>query len=138
MNKLELAKGGITFIGAYLMLLFGDFNTVFKVLLVLMILDYATGLLKAIHNKKVDSRIGLKGITKKIMIICVIALANMIDIIIKANGMTIDYIRDLTIMFYSVNETISILENVGEFIEIPDYIRKVLAQLNGKGGKDNE
>ena len=100
-----------------------------------MIMDYITGILKAINKKELDSRIGLIGITKKVMIICIVAVANMIDIIIKANGLNIDYVRDLTIMFYAVNEVISILENAGEFIEIPDFIKKVLAQLNGKGDK---
>jgi len=131
----NLIKGGISFIGAYLLLLFGDFNTAFKVLLALMIMDYITGILKAINKKELDSRIGVIGITKKVMIICIVAVANMIDIIIKANGLNIDYVRDLTIMFYAVNEVISILENAGEFIEIPDFIKKVLAQLNGKGDK---
>ena len=131
----NLIKGGISFVGAYFLLLFGDFNTAFKVLLALMIMDYITGILKAINKKELDSRIGLIGITKKVMIICIVAVANMIDIIIKANGLNIDYVRDLTIMFYAVNEVISILENAGEFIEIPDFIKKVLAQLNGKGDK---
>ena len=81
----NLIKGGISFIGAYFLLLFGDFNTTFKVLLALMIMDYITGLIKAIHKKEVDSRIGIIGITKKIMILCIIAVANMIDIIFNHN-----------------------------------------------------
>ena len=136
MDKSIMIKSGLAIILAYVSTLFGSIDLTLKVLLVCMIFDYITGIVKAFILKELDSRKGLIGIAKKVFILVVVIIANMLDKIISANGLNLDFVRDITIMFYIVNEIISILENVGEFIEIPDFIRNALAQLK-KGGNNN-
>ncbi|MGL5973441.1 MAG: phage holin family protein [Oscillospiraceae bacterium] len=98
-------------------------------------LDYLTGILKAIYNKKLSSEIGFKGIFKKIFIFVIVAMAVQVDVITGA----VIPLRDITVLFYISNESISLLENAAEFLPIPENIKDVLLQLrNKKETKNNK
>ncbi|MBU3145605.1 phage holin family protein [Clostridium sp. CF012] len=49
--------------------MFGVWDTAIIVLLAFMVLDYATGLIKAYVNKEISSDVGLKGIARKSLIL---------------------------------------------------------------------
>ena len=106
----------------------GGFDMLLGVIITLVVLDYLTGILKAIYNKKLSSEVGYKGIIKKIFIFIVIATAYEVQ---KVTGNNIP-LREMTLMFFITNEAISLLENAGEFIPIPDKLRDVLIQLRDK------
>lgn len=99
-------------------------------------LDYITGVLKAIHNKKVNSLIGLKGIIKKFGYLIVVGVAVVLDRITGDTGA----IRTLVIYFFIANDGISILENWGGMgLPLPQKIFDVLEQLkNESNPKDDE
>lgn len=98
-------------------------------LLIVMILDYITGVLSAIYNKKLNSKIGLKGILKKVSYLCIIALSVIIDNITGQIGV----IRNLIIYFFVANDGISIIENIGKMnINLPKKLIDVLEQLKNK------
>ena len=107
----------------------GGFDTLFVILCLLMVIDYVTGIMKGIYNKNLDSRIGLFGILKKLVIILIIVVAVCIDKLFILKGVEHEFIRDIVIMFYVINEIISILENVGVFVPVPNKIKKILEQL---------
>lgn len=115
--------------------LFGTFDEIFISLLFLMALDMASGLIKAVKNKNLNSEKTFIGIAKKIFILLLIAVSVRIDAICTAKGLNIDIVRDMVIMFYIINETISIIENAGEVIPIPDKLKDILQQLKDKGEK---
>lgn len=121
-----VAGGMITYV-------FGAFDAMLITLLVLMAVDYISGIIKGIYNKKLSSDIGWHGLLKKGATLCVVALAHMVQHLL---GDTVG-IRDIVIMFYVANEGLSILENVAEVSTvIPEQLREVLMQL--REGKDNE
>ena len=95
------------------------------VIFTLVILDYLTGVLKAIYNSRLSSEVGRKGIIRKVFIFIVIATAYEIQ---KVIGNTIA-LREMVIMFFIANEAISLLENISEYIPIPEQLKKVLIQL---------
>ena len=101
-------------------------------LVALIIIDYVTGVVKAIYNKNLSSEIGFKGICKKVLILCVVALAVVLQ---REIGLPI---REVTICFYIANEGLSLVENVAEVIPIPEKIKSILLQLREKGTKDKE
>ena len=106
----------------------GDIDLMLKMLVCVMIVDYITGVFNAIYNKNLSSRIGFKGILKKLCILSVICLSNLAG---KAVG--IAELRCIAISFYMANEAISILENAGEMgIPFPDKLKDVLKQLGKK------
>jgi toxin secretion/phage lysis holin len=111
----------ITFI-AYL---FGGFDVMFQVLMFCIVTDYITGLMAAFYLGKLNSKVGFKGILKKIAILMVVALAVEIG---RVTGM--DAVRGLIMGFYIANEGISILENVGR-MDVPylSKLKDILEQL---------
>ena len=104
----------------------GGWDVALQVLITVIILDYITGVCKAISDKKVNSSVGLKGIVKKIGYLIVVALSVILD---KTTGNT-GAIRTLVIYFFVANEGISILENWGGMgLPLPKKIFDVLEQL---------
>ena len=95
------------------------------VIFTLVILDYLTGVLKAVYNSRLSSEVGRKGIIRKVFIFIVIATAYEIQ---KVIGNTIA-LREMVIMFFIANEAISLLENISEYIPIPEQLKNVLIQL---------
>lgn len=111
----------------------GDMGLLYA-LIVLMILDVITGIAKAIKNKNLWSRKSLFGYSRKIMVFCIIILANTIDQILNLNsGLLI-----VTIFFYIANEGLSIIENCTEMgVIVPEQIGDKLEQIKNKKGDDN-
>ena len=109
------------------------YDTLFKALLIFIVLDYLSGIMRAIYNKKLSSKIGAKGIIKKIGYIVLIVVVEILDILLKDNG----YLRNIIIYMFIANEGISILENWSAMgIKVPDIIKDKFSNL--KGGDDDE
>lgn len=118
--------GGI--LGGFLCSLLGGYDSILKALIVLVVLDYITGLLKAISTKTLSSAIGFKGLIRKIVIFIIVATAVVIQGVV---GDSIP-LRDITIVFYVCNESISLLENASEFIPLPKKLKDTLIQIRDK------
>ena len=109
------------------------YDTLFKDLLIFIVLDYLSGVMRAIYTKKLSSKIGAKGIIKKIGYIVLIVVVEILDILLKDNG----YLRNIIIYMFIANEGISILENWSAMgIKVPDIIKDKFSNL--KGGDDDE
>lgn len=107
--------------------LFGPFNELLTAIMICIGIDYITGVVRAVIKKKVRSDIGAKGIAKKVGILCIIALANVIDVyVLKMN----DALRSCIIVYYIANEAISITENLaGIGLPIPNKLKSILDEL---------
>jgi len=112
-------------VGGFICKHLGGWDMLLGVIVTLVVLDYLTGVLKAIYNKQLSSEIGFRGIIKKVFIFIVIAVAYEIQ---KVIGDSIA-LREMTLMFFIANEAISLLENVSEYIPIPEKLKDVLIQL---------
>ena len=124
-NGLTWIKCVFGALSAFISYIFGGVDVLLSALLFCIVADYITGILAAIYNKTLNSEVGYKGIIKKVGILIIVALANVIS-----NATGADAIRALVIGFYIANEGISILENAGR-MNIP-YLKKlriVLEQL---------
>lgn len=110
--------------------LIGEFDGLYKALLVLIIADYITGVIVAIVKKQLSSEVGAKGIAKKILMLIVVAVANVLDVQIIGGGAGL---RNITIIFYAANEVISLLENTGKLgLPYPPKLLDVLEQVKNK------
>ena len=127
-NVLAYIKWGIAGLSALLTYLFGGFDMILSVLLVFVVIDYITGVVGAFCNHNVSSEVGFKGIAKKFLLLCVVAVAHLVG---QATG--IAEIRSFVIGFYIANEGISILENAGKLgVPLPKKLIDVLEQLKSK------
>lgn len=131
MEKLKYIVAGI---GTGFTWLFGTWDTALMVLVSFMVLDYATGLIRAYINKEVSSDIGLKGIARKAVIFVVLIVAVLLDRLLNTGTWVF---RTLVCYFYIANEGISLLENcAGLGLPIPEKLKDALAQL--KDGEKKE
>ncbi len=119
------AAAGIAAVFTYL---FGGADEWFLGLLIVVILDYISGVIAAVICRTLSSRKGFSGILKKVLIFCVVAVAHIIDRATGAGGV----LRALTIGFLLANECISVLENAGRCgIPLPAKLMSALEQLRG-------
>ncbi len=103
------------------------------VLIVVMIIDYATGLVSAYITSQLNSRIGIVGIVKKISYLGLVAVGMVADYIIYSAlsqiGINID-LGYLIVIWLIINELISILENLAEIgVPLPTFITKLIKRL---------
>lgn len=101
-------------------------------LLILVLLDYITGVCVAIQTRQLSSEIGAKGITKKVAIFIVIAFCHVLDTYLIHTEVALETVSTV---FYLSNEGISILENVGTLgVPLPEKVQSLLRHLKNTGG----
>ncbi len=128
MKKIELITSNTLF--SIFTYLFGGFDSLLISLLIIMGLDYLSGICKAIYKKKLNSTLGVKGILKKIGYLLVVVLATLFDRLISDGSMAI---RTLVIYFFIANEAISILENWGALgLPLPKKLYEVFEKLKNE------
>lgn len=97
-----------------------------------MIIDYITGIIKSIFQETTNSKIGFKGILKKILMLCAVALAVLLDVILDTKNLKYNC-RYLVVCFYFANEGLSILENViNAGLPVPKQLKNMLEQCRDK------
>ncbi len=128
-------------------------------LLVLMVIDYVSGMaasaVEAIDHPDDkqygwSSKKGAKGIAKKVAYLCVIAVSMVIDyIVIRTSGvlgvaLPNTMLSLLVSVWYLLNEALSIIENAGRIgAPVPNWLMKYIAALKDKidsheGENDNQ
>ena len=110
--------------------LIGGFDIAIQSLLIVMVVDYLTGIASAVYNKKLSSKIGFKGTIKKFCYLLVVALSVVIDNLTGQSGL----IRTLVIYFFVSNDGLSIIENMAEMdVKLPQKLIDSLEQIKKKG-----
>lgn len=109
--------------------LMGGWDAAMKVLTVCMALDYITGVLSAIKEKKLSSSVGFWGLLRKGVIFLVVMLAAQLDVALGQEAVC----RTAAILFYIANEAVSMTENAAKLgVPVPGKILDVLEQLKSK------
>ena len=122
-------------IGGFLGWFLGGMDGLVYALITLVIVDFIAGVMKGIAEKELSSQICARGIFKKIMVLLLVGVANIIDIyLIRSDGSTF---RSAVIFFYLANEGISILESACALgLPVPENLKEILKQFKGKGGAE--
>lgn len=130
-NIIKIVGGVVSAILSYL---YGSADGWITALICMCVLDYLTGIAQAFVNKNLNSAVGFRGIAKKIVIFVVVAVANIVDNLIGANGV----LRVAVIGFYLSNESLSVLENGGKIgVAYPQKLIDILSQLKEDGNNGN-
>ena len=129
-NTIQMA---FTALGGFLGWFLGGVDGFLYALIAFTVIDYITGVMCAITDKKLSSSVGFKGICRKVLIFALVGLANILDVNILGQG---SILRTAVIFFYLSNEGVSMLENCAYIgLPIPDKLRDVLAQLHERDGE---
>ena len=126
----------VTALGGWLGYFLGGMDGMLIALIVFMALDYITGVMCAIVDKNLSSAVGFKGICKKVLILMLVGVANIVDVHVVGTGSAL---RGAVICFYLSNEGLSLLENAGHIgLPIPDKLKDILAQLHKRDDKKED
>ena len=127
-NSTNIVQVIFAAIGGYIGYFLGGIDGFMYALITFVVIDYITGLMVAVVEKKLSSEVGFRGIFKKVLIFTLVGIANIIDVHLIKNGSAI---RTAVIFFYVSNEGISIIENSAKIgLPIPKKLKDILEQLN--------
>ena len=125
-----------TAFGGFLGWFLGGVDGFLYALIAFTVIDYITGVMCAITDKKLSSSVGFKGICRKVLIFTLVGIGNIVDVYVLGQG---GVLRTAIIFFYLSNEGVSIMENTARLgLPIPAKLKEVLEQLHERGGNDNE
>ena len=136
MTDYEMLKATLGVVGSALIWAFGEWTTAMQVLIIFMAIDYFTGLAIALVWKKspktesgaLNSQVGFKGLIRKMVALCMVLVANLLDRVTGSN-----FVRDAVIIAYIINEAVSIIENAGIMgVPIPHVILDCIDALKNK------
>jgi len=123
-------------IGAFLGWFLGGSDGFLYALIAFVTIDYLTGVMCAIADRKLSSEIGAKGIFKKVLIFVLVGVGHIIDSQVLGDG---GAVRTAVIFFYLSNEGISILENAAHIgLPVPEKLKNVLEQLHSRSDEEDE
>ncbi|MBQ3964046.1 MAG: phage holin family protein [Firmicutes bacterium] len=121
-------------VGGWLGWFLGGCDGLLYALIAFVVVDYITGVMCAVVDKKLSSEVGFKGIFKKILIFLLVGIANLLDVNIIGNG---SVLRTAAIFFYLSNEGVSLLENATHLgLPVPEKLKSVLQQLHDRAEEE--
>jgi toxin secretion/phage lysis holin len=122
-------------IGGWLGWFLGGCDGLLYALIAFVVVDYVTGVMCAVVDKKLSSAVGFRGIFKKVLIFLLVGVANILDAQVIGTGCVL---RTAVIFFYISNEGVSLLENAGHLgLPIPTKLKAVLEQLHDRAEKED-
>ena len=132
-NTIQLVFAAV---GGWLGYFLGGCDGLLYALLAFVVIDYITGIMCAVVDKKLSSAVGFKGIFKKVLIFALVGVGHILDTRVIGTG---SVLRTAVIFFYLSNEGISLLENAGHLgLPIPKKLKSILEQLHDRSEKEDE
>ena len=123
-----------TAVGGWLGYFLGGCDGLLIALVVFVAVDYLTGVMCAVSDKKLSSEVGFKGICRKVLIFLLVGIANILDMQVIGTG---SVLRTAVIFFYLSNEGVSLLENAVHLgLPVPEKMKEILAQLHDRAEKE--
>ena len=124
-NGVQIA---FTALGGFFGWFLGGYDGFMYALIAFVVIDYITGVMCAISDKKLSSSVGFRGICRKVLIFTLVGVGNILDVYVLGHG---SVLRTAVIFFYLSNEGVSMLENTAHLgLPIPEKLKAILAQLN--------
>lgn len=126
-NTIQVIIAGI---GGWLGWFLGESDGLLYTLIAFVAVDYITGVMCAVADKKLSSQVGFKGICRKVLIFALVGIGHVLDTQVIGAG---SVLRTAVIFFYLSNEGVSLIENTAHLgLPVPEKIKEVLSQLHDK------
>ena len=123
-------------VGGWIGYFLGGNDGLLYALLAFVVLDYITGVMCAVADKKLSSAVGVKGTCRKGLIFALVGIGHLLDTQVIGTG---SVLRTAIIFFYISNEGLSLVENAAYLgLPIPTKLHKVLEQLHDRSEKKDE
>ena len=123
-------------VGGWLGYFLGGCDGLLYALIAFAVIDYITGVMCAVNDRKLSSAVGFRGICRKVLIFLLVGIANILDIHVVGTG---SVLRTAVIFFYISNEGVGLLENASHLgLPVPEKIKEVLEQLHDRSESEGE
>ena len=117
-------------VGGFLVWFLGGCDGLLYALIAFVTVDYVTGVMCAVVDRKLSSSVGFKGIFRKVLIFVMVGISHILDTQVIGNG---SVLRTAVIFFYISNEGVSLLENASHLgLPVPEPVKTVLKQLHDR------
>lgn len=137
MSKIQIIIDSIAgAVGAVLGFMYGEVTGLFWALIAFMALDYITGVIVAIIEKRLSSEVGFRGLAKKFLILVFVAVGHIADTYILGGTPAA---MSAVMLFYIANEGISIIENAAALgLPVPKKLTSIMEQIRNKSESEEE
>lgn len=137
---MEYLKFIPAFFAGLLTFMFGEWSALLTILVALVAIDFVTGMTAASLDGGLKSKIGMIGIARKVFIFAMVAVAHLIDLLLVESGFeSTKLVMTMVIVFYAVNEILSITENAGRIgLPVPEQIKSAIEILKGYENKNKD
>ena len=132
-NTIQMVIAGI---GGWLGYFLGGCDGLLFALMAFVVIDYITGVMCAINDRKLSSEVGFRGICRKVLIFLLVGIGHIVDAQVIGTG---SVLRTVVIFFYLSNEGVSLIENAAHLgLPVPDKLKAVLEQLHDRSEKEEK
>ena len=132
-NTIQMVIAGI---GGWLGYFLGGCDGLLFALMAFVVIDYITGVMCAINDRKLSSEVGFRGICRKVLIFLLVGIGHIVDAQVIGTG---SVLRTAVIFFYLSNEGVSLIENAAHLgLPVPDKLKAVLEQLHDRSEKEEQ
>ena len=132
-NTIQMVIAGI---GGWLGYFLGGCDGLLFALMAFVVIDYITGVMCAINDRKLSSEVGFRGICRKVLIFLLVGIGHIVDAQVIGSG---GVLRTAVIFFYLSNEGVSLIENAAHLgLPVPDKLKAVLEQLHDRSEKEEK
>ena len=137
MSKIQIIIDSIAgAVGAVLGFMYGEVNGLFWALIAFMALDYITGVIVAVIEKRLSSEVGFRGLAKKFLILVFVAVGHIADTYILGGTPAA---MSAVMLFYIANEGVSIIENAAALgLPVPKKLTNIMEQIKNKSESEEE
>ena len=137
MSKFQIIIDSIAgAVGAVLGFMYGEVSGLFWALIAFMALDYITGVIVAIIEKRLSSEVGFRGLAKKFLILVFVAVGHIADTYILGGTPAA---MSAVMLFYIANEGISIIENAAALgLPVPKKLTSIMEQIKNKSESEEK
>ena len=132
-NTIQMVIAGI---GGWLGYFLGGCDGLLFALMAFVVIDYITGVMCAINDRKLSSEVGFRGICRKVLIFLLVGIGHIVDAQVIGTG---SVLRTAVIFFYLSNEGVSLIENAAHLgLPVPDKLKAVLEHLHDRAEKEEK
>ena len=123
-------------VGGWLGYFLGGSDGLLYALLIFVVIDYLTGVMCAIEDKKLSSAVGFRGLCRKVLTFMLVGVGHVLDVHVLGQA---GVLRTAVIFWALANNGLSIIENATHLgLPVPEQLKDVLEQLHNRGGKSGE
>ena len=129
----NIIQAAFAAVGGWLGYFLGGSDGLLYALLVFIVIDYLTGVMCAVSDRKLSSAVGFRGLCRKVVTFLLVGVAHVLDLhVLNQPGV----LRTAVVFWALANNGLSILENATHLgLPVPEQLKNVLEQLHNRESK---